>query len=288
MNHELAAPIEQNESVLGALVAPKDLLPILPPPGVVLFDLDGTLVDPAGGITQGIAYALAEQGIAIPAQSVLDSMVGPKLADGLVNIIGVPVESVNAVVSTYRDWYQSTGMGMSKVYPGLRKLLSDLRHAGYSLAVATQKPEPLAKQLLETHGLDSAFDIICGAHPDELLAPGEPGYRADKTEIIAHAVRSLTAGTDKQAVMVGDRHQDVNGAAANNLQCIGVNWGFAPDGELIDAGAIAVVNNAAELAFVLGLEKQQSGSSTANPAAARQSHHDASEATNQETFNGAL
>jgi phosphoglycolate phosphatase len=47
--------------------------------------------------------------------------------------------------------------------------------------------------------------------------------------------------------MVGDRHQDVAGAMANGLDCIGVSWGFAPDGELQEAGAVAVVDTAAQL-----------------------------------------
>jgi phosphoglycolate phosphatase len=47
--------------------------------------------------------------------------------------------------------------------------------------------------------------------------------------------------------MVGDRHQDVAGAMANGLDCIGVSWGFAPDGELQEAGAVAVVDSTAQL-----------------------------------------
>jgi phosphoglycolate phosphatase len=47
--------------------------------------------------------------------------------------------------------------------------------------------------------------------------------------------------------MVGDRHQDVAGAMANGLDCIGVSWGFAPDGELREAGAVAVVDTAEQL-----------------------------------------
>lgn len=56
----------------------------------VIFDLDGTLVDPAGGITGGIAAALREIGFPVPGQPVLESMVGPKLSDSLEHIAGVP------------------------------------------------------------------------------------------------------------------------------------------------------------------------------------------------------
>jgi phosphoglycolate phosphatase len=63
-------------------------------------------------------------------------------------------------------------------------------------------------------------------------------------EIVAAALNDLHS---QPAVMVGDRHQDVAGALANGLDCIGVSWGFAPDGELEQAGAVAVVNTALEL-----------------------------------------
>ncbi|MCU6480868.1 HAD hydrolase-like protein [Arthrobacter sp. A2-55] len=67
--------------------------------------------------------------------------------------------------------------------------------------------------------------------------------------------------------MVGDRHQDVHGARSNGLDCIGVSWGFAPDGELAAAGAAAVVHSAAELGELLGL--------AAGPVAGREAVHGA-------------
>jgi phosphoglycolate phosphatase len=231
----------------------------------VLFDLDGTLVDPAGGITGGIAHALAAVGLPVPGDDALSAMIGPKLADALVSIAGVPQERVPEVIDAYRGWYASTGMDMSRVYPGVRELLAGLRAGGHRLAVATQKPEPLANRLLAHHGIDTCFDVIRGSHADEMLMPGEPGYRADKSEIIASALADISPlaapcgapntgpGTVPEAVMVGDRHQDVNGARSNGLDCIGVSWGFAPDGELAAAGAAAVVQTAAELGQLLGL-----------------------------------
>ena len=214
----------------------------------VLFDLDGTLVDPAGGITDGIAHALETLGLPALPQETLDSMIGPKLADAMVQIAGVPANLVPEAVAIYRRHYRENGIPASRVYPGIVPALQALQAAGVRLGVATQKPEPLAKVLLAHHGLDRHFDVICGSSADETLMPGDPGYRSGKQGIIAAALQSL--GTDN-AAMVGDRHQDVRGATANSLNCIGVGWGFAADGELEAAGAAAVVKNTAELLAAL-------------------------------------
>ncbi|POH57234.1 haloacid dehalogenase [Arthrobacter glacialis] len=220
----------------------------------VLFDLDGTLVDPAGGITQGIEYALRTMDLPSPGLDALNAMVGPKLADALVTFAGVPLDTVPAVIAAYRVWYGRQGMAMSVLYPGIKDLLTQLKAAGVPLAVATQKPEPLAKKLLALHEIDQLFTVIKGSHADETLMPGAPGYRAGKSEIIAAALTELSElgdladGAGSAAVMVGDRHQDVRGAQDNGLDCIGVSWGFAADGELAAAGVTAVVHSADELA----------------------------------------
>lgn len=240
-------------------------------PWVVLFDLDGTLVDPAGGITGGVEYALRVKGLPVPEASELNKMIGPKLADALVNIAGVPEAQVDGVIAAYRGWYGEQGMAMSEVYPGVRELLTELKDSGVYLAVATQKPEPLAKKLLAHHGIDTLFHTICGSHADETLKPGDPEYRPGKTEIIAAALAhtcaiaalDATPGTELTAVMVGDRYQDVNGAQSNGLECIGVAWGFAGDGELAAAGATAVVHSTQELAAVLAGTTAGMGADTA-------------------------
>jgi phosphoglycolate phosphatase len=94
--------------------------------------------------------------------------------------------------------------------------------------------------LLEVQGIASLFDVISGSDPDD--AAPHPG----KDAIIASALDRLALpGWD--AVMVGDRHFDVDGATRCGIPCIGVSWGYAPDGELVEAGAEVVVDTAEEL-----------------------------------------
>ena len=207
----------------------------------VIFDLDGTLVDPAGGITDGIASALHGLGLPVPGQDLLEAMIGPKLSDSLLNVAQVPAEFLDEVIRRYREYYVATGIAQSRLYPGVREVLESYAAAGRRIAVATQKPQGLARTVLAHHGIDGLFHGIHGSADDESAVEGIP---LGKTEIIAAALNDL--GT-QHALMVGDRAQDVAGAIANGLDCIGVAWGFAPDGELETAGAVGVVETAAEL-----------------------------------------
>jgi len=200
----------------------------------VIFDLDGTLVDPAGGITDGIASALAELGLPVPSQDLLDAMIGPKLSDALLSVAMVPAEMLDDVVRLYRQHYLATGIARSRLYPGIRDVLDSFAAAGRSVAVATQKPEGLALIVLEHHGIAGLFKSIKGSSDNEAAAGGPVG----KTGIIAAALGDLAT---HHAVMVGDRAQDVAGAIANGLDCIGVGWGFAP--EAIHTAAMSEVQN---------------------------------------------
>ncbi|TLM73042.1 HAD hydrolase-like protein [Pseudarthrobacter sp. NamB4] len=207
----------------------------------VIFDLDGTLVDPAGGITDGISSALRAFGLPVPDQDLLHAMIGPKLSDSLLNVAKVPADLLDDVIRVYREHYVSTGIAQSRIYPGVREVLESFATSGRPLAVATQKPQGLARTVLEHHGIDGLFRGIHGSADDESAVEGVP---LGKTGIIAAALRDLNT---QHAVMVGDRAQDVSGAIANGLDCIGVAWGFAPDGELEEAGAVAVVDTAEAL-----------------------------------------
>ena len=128
----------------------------------VIFDLDGTLVDPAGGITDGIASALHGLGLPVPGQDLLEAMIGPKLSDSLLNVAQVPAELLDEVIRRYREYYVATGIGQGRIYPGVREVLESFVATGRPIAVATQKPQGLARTVLEYHGIDGLFHGIHG------------------------------------------------------------------------------------------------------------------------------
>ena len=109
----------------------------------VLFDLDGTLVDPAGGISDGIAAALTELGLRVPGKARMDAMIGPKLSHSLTDIAGVPAGQLDDAIRIYRAHYLATGIGQSRLYPGIRALLESFAEAGRPIAVVGGTPVTL-------------------------------------------------------------------------------------------------------------------------------------------------
>jgi len=201
---------------------------------LVLFDLDGTLVDSTPGIWASVRVAAAELGLPEPTAAQLTAMIGPPLQDGFALVLGVPLADVPRAVAAYRAHYGGGALLDVAVYDGVPGLLADLTEAGATLAVATSKPEPFAVRVLEHTGLLSFFDSVHGAPLD--------GAVRHKDQVVGAALAAHPGGRDP--VLVGDRAHDVLGAAAHGLPCIGAGWGPAPPGELEEAGAVVAATPA--------------------------------------------
>ena len=213
------------------------------PSPLVLLDLDGTLTDSAPGIVAGIRHAYGALGLPVPDDATLRSFVGPPITDTFPPH-GVPADRVDAAVRAYREAYAAGGMYDNRVFDGIPEVLRALRAAGCTLAVATSKPEVYAKPICDRYGLTELVDGVFGAPLDE--------GTSTKATVIAQALASLGRTSpvdpaDGPALMVGDREHDVHGAAEHGIACVGVTWGYAAPGELADAGAVALVDDVADL-----------------------------------------
>jgi phosphoglycolate phosphatase len=208
---------------------------------LVLFDLDGTLVDSAPGIHASLRVATAALGLPEPTPAQLRAMVGPPLQDGFALVLGVAGADVDRAVAAYREHYAAGAMLEAPPYAGIPELLDRLRGDGATLAVATSKPEPFAVAILDSAGLLDRFASVHGATLD--------GAVRHKEQVVAAALARHPNGTG--AVLVGDRAQDVLGAAAHGLPCIGAGWGPADDGELEGAGATLVAVTPADVVDAL-------------------------------------
>ena len=207
----------------------------------VLLDLDGTLVDSAPLITEHLAAALAAGGGLRLDPSELRSMVGPPFEESLPPF-GLTAEQTATVIQVYREGYDKVAATRTPLFPGIREMLAELRHAGLRLAVATSKPEGTARKIVAGVGLDAEFALVGGADPGS----GEIG----KAAVIRRVLARLRLDPAREpTLMVGDRHHDVDGAASFGIPTIGVAWGYAAPGEL--DGAALVVADPAELAAVL-------------------------------------
>jgi phosphoglycolate phosphatase len=208
---------------------------------LVLFDLDGTLVDSTPGIWASVRFAATRLGLPEPTREQLTAMVGPPLQDGFAVALGVPLADVPRAVEAYREHYSAGALLDVTVHAGIPVLLTELRAAGHVLAVATSKPETFAVRVLEHVGLLPFFASVHGATLD--------GAVRHKDQVVAAALAAHPEGRDP--VLIGDREHDVLGAAAHGLPCIGAGWGPAEDGELERAGAAVVAATPAEVPAAL-------------------------------------
>lgn len=233
----------------------------LPTP-TILFDLDGTLLDPAGAITEGLSDAIAAHGFDRPSPENLRKFVGPSTDESLKKYTDVPEEHHREVLATYRAGYLDRARASSKLYPGMRELLESLAALPAIVGLATQKPQPTTETLMDDFDLRRYFDVVSGARDE--LKPETRDLPADKAGVIDRAFRLLEQRTEQDprgespdrscSVMIGDREYDVAGAGSHGIACIGVTWGFGTKDELCDAGAVALVDDARQLREAIARE----------------------------------
>ena len=206
----------------------------------ILFDLDGTLTDSGEGIINCVIYALERFGLPIPPRDSLRYFVGPPLHESFIRQ-GIPADRAEEAVAVYRERYVPTGMFENTPYPGVRQLLEALQAQGHTLYVASSKPEWMCVEILKHFNLDGHFDMICGATMDT--------SRTNKEAVIAYLLKQND--TTEKIIMVGDTKFDVLGAKAHGIPTIGVSWGYGKVQEMLDAGAVAIVDSPEQLMQIL-------------------------------------
>lgn len=208
----------------------------------ILFDLDGTLTNPAEGITNSVAHALKYYGISVSDKTQLYKFIGPPLAQSFSEFYGFSPDKAKEAVDKYREYFADTGIFENKVYDYIPEVLSKLKKAGFSLAMATSKPEVFAKRIADKFELTQYFDFIGGSLLDN--------SRTDKGEVIEYVLSSLKADREK-TIMVGDRSHDIIGAKKCSVKSVGVLYGFGNREELEKAGADYIAETPAQLGNLL-------------------------------------
>ena len=209
----------------------------------LLFDLDGTLTEPALGITRSYQYALAALGRDVPPAGELLHFIGPPIRKNFALLLGAGEPAlVERAVSLYRERYAHTGLFENEVYPGVEAMLEDLRAAGLRLFVATSKPAPFIAPILERFRLAHFFSGAYG--------PPFDGTLDDKADLLAHLI-SAERLDPAATLMIGDREHDVFAARRNHVRTVGVTYGYGTREELSAAGADFICDTPAEVAALV-------------------------------------
>lgn len=205
----------------------------------LFFDLDGTLTDPAQGITNSFVHALKYFGIEIPSYETLCTFIGPPLPETFKTQFGFDEQKVAEGVIKYREYFATKGLLENSVYPGIPELLAGLKAAGKKLVVATSKPEEYSVRIIEHFGLAQYFENVCGSLMDE--------SRSKKDEVIAYAIERNHISDKSKILMIGDRKHDILGAKKIGLKSCGVLFGYGSREELEEAGADFISQNVSRL-----------------------------------------
>jgi phosphoglycolate phosphatase len=189
---------------------------------IVVFDLDGTLVDTAPDLINALNYVLDREGLPPVPLAAARNMIGAgarRLIERGLELEGrnASVEEITRLTGDFIDYYAAHIADNSRPFEGLEVALDDLETLGYRFAVCTNKLEWLSKLLLDRLALSSRFSAICGADTFGISKP-DP---AILKQTIAQAGGQLSS-----AVMVGDAGPDIGVARRAGIPVIGVEFGY--------------------------------------------------------------
>ncbi len=206
---------------------------------LILFDMDGTLIDPKLGFVRCINYALKELTEKTLHESVLVNYIGPPLDYAFKKILGSYTEQlIEQCVAKFRERYVDVGWQENHLYSGIDSVLATLHDKNYELAICTSRRTDLALKIINHYGYDVLFKRIFGA---------DVGIK--KSQVIKNLMAQGSVHSDSW--LIGDRSFDISAAKLNGLQSIAVLWGYGTKQELEECAPDYFVKQPAELLPIL-------------------------------------
>lgn len=183
---------------------------------LVIFDLDGTLMDTSQGILSSIEYTIKETKMRELSREEMQSFIGPPIQKSFANVYGVEVECAERLAGIFRERYSTVDLLKAVPYEGIYELLKELSMNQIKTAVATYKREDYALKLLREFHFDDYMNSMYGSDMDGKLS---------KSDIIKKCIEDANVNFD-EVVMVGDTSNDEIGAHNLGVDFIGVTYGF--------------------------------------------------------------
>lgn len=205
----------------------------------VLFDLDGTIIDPKEGIINSIFYAAKEFGLEEKHPETLNSFIGPPLHQSFQNRYQLSEMDAMEVVRLYRLYYSEKGIFECHLYDGIEELIKTLFDLNVFMSLATSKPVGFADRLMKYYDLDSYIEFTAGALMD--------GKRTDKKDVIQFALDHIPTFDKRSVLMLGDREFDIDGGKHHGLQTAYARWGYGVDEIVLNSDPDFVLDSPLEL-----------------------------------------
>ena len=197
---------------------------------LVVWDVDGTLLNTSEGIIASAKYTIDRFGLEIPGKDVMKTYIGPPIQDSFARTLPIDVQMARSMADVFRERYKSEDLLKAFPYDGVIGLLRDLQAKGIKQAVATYKRQDYAERIVEHFGLSCYMDAVCGSDFEGTL---------NKADIIGNAIAAVGIHDKKRIVMIGDTGNDSLGAAKMGVDFIGVSYGFGVWDDADDAVRLA-------------------------------------------------
>lgn len=194
---------------------------------LVIFDLDGTLMDTSSGILMAVKDTIKEHCMPELTEGQIKTFIGPPIQWSFEAQYSISKDEAQRMADTFRALYSTKHLLGAVPYPGIYDLLQALNDRGIKSAIATYKREDYALRLLKHYHFDDYTDIMYGGDNDGTLK---------KRDIIQKCIDAASVKNLDEVVMVGDTLHDSNGAKELGVDFIGVSYGFGFHGE--DANGI--------------------------------------------------
>lgn len=211
---------------------------------LVIFDLDGTLLNTIDDLATATNWALERQGYPTHELAAYPFFVGNGVARLLERALpdgARTPENVAALRRDFVDYYDAHGTDLTRPYPGIPELIATLRERGVMLAVASNKYQEATARLIGRY-FPAAFRIVLGQREGVAPKP-DPSVIWD--------ILAATGVAKGEILYVGDSGVDMQTAANAGLASVGVTWGFRPRAELEENGAMFLIDRPEQLLTLL-------------------------------------
>ena len=210
---------------------------------LIIFDLDGTLLNTIDDLGHACNHALMQSGFPMHAIEEYPALVG----NGVKNLIrrALPEnerteENVERVYTAFVPYYDAHNADYTRPYEGIVELLQNLKQAGHTLAVASNKYQAATEKIVNQL-FPSIFDVILGEREGIARKP-DPQIVYDIFRMTNH-----TSNTTSSVLYVGDSLVDMETAQNAQLPFIACSWGFVSRQQLLQAGATQIIDHPTEL-----------------------------------------
>lgn len=207
---------------------------------LIIFDVDGTLLDTTEGILEAVKYTVNECGFKELEDEVIKTFIGPPIKESFLRVYDINDRIADELTEVFRNRYKDVDLLKARAYPGILDVFESIKVLGIKSAIATYKRQDYAESIVKHFGFGKYTDIIFGADNDNKMR---------KRDIIEKCIAVSGTNNYRRVLMVGDSDNDAIAARHLEINFLGVTYGFGfcMKKEIYSFGAVYAADNIIEI-----------------------------------------